>query len=232
MSAPAVDAASLAARSFAGLAFLHVVLAIALFVPAGTLRWWQAWAYLGVFLGATLAITVHFLRRDPELIGRRLAAGPGAERRPLQKVVQSVASALFVGVFALSGLDRRYGWSAIPGAASLAADLLVAAGFAIVFLVFRENSHTSATVEVSAGQRVVTTGPYRHVRHPMYAGALLLLVATPPALGSLAALPLVAALAGVLVVRIADEERLLSAALPGYGAYRRQVRFRLVPHVW
>jgi protein-S-isoprenylcysteine O-methyltransferase Ste14 len=226
------DAVALRRKSFAGIAFLHLVLAVTLFWSAGTVRWWQAWAYLGVFLASTLGITLHFLERDPDLIRRRLPAGPTAEPRPVQKVVQALASLCFLGVFVISGLDRRHGWSSVPALASAIADAVVAVGFAIVFLVFRENSHTSATVEVSAGQRVVTTGPYRHVRHPMYSGALLLLAATPPALGSLFALPLVAALAGVLVVRIRDEERLLSAELPGYDAYRAQVPDRLLPHVW
>ncbi len=223
---------ALRTASLAGLAFLHAVLAAALFGAAGTARWWQAWAYLAVFLAATLAITLHFLSRDPALIRRRLAAGPIAERRPVQQAAQAVASVCFVALFVVSGLGRRHGWAPVPAAVSLAADALAAAGFGIVFLVFRENSHTSATIEVTAGQRVVRTGPYRLVRHPMYSGALLLLAATPPALGSLAALPFVAGLAAVLVVRIAAEERLLVAELPGYAEYRREVRHRLVPGVW
>ncbi|HVI96430.1 MAG TPA: isoprenylcysteine carboxylmethyltransferase family protein [Anaeromyxobacter sp.] len=229
---PADDLAILRRKSFAGLASLLLVLAAATFLPAGTLRFWQAWVYGSVFLGCTLLITLHFLRSDPALIQRRLAAGPAAERRPVQRIVQALASLCFLALFVVAGLDHRLGWSSVPAPVSLAADALVAVGFAIVFLVFRENSHASAVIEVSAGQRVVSTGPYRRVRHPMYAGALLLLAATPPALGTLVALPLVAALAAVLVARIVDEERLLSAELPGYRDYCREVRHRLVPHVW
>jgi protein-S-isoprenylcysteine O-methyltransferase Ste14 len=228
----APDPTALRRRSLAGIVFLHVVLAVSLFAPAGTLRYWQAWVYLGVFLGAVLAITAYFLARAPDLIERRLAAGPVAEPRPVQRLVQAIASLSFVGIFVVSGLARRLGRTPVPAAASLAADLVVAGGFAIVFLVFRENHHASALVEVGAEQRVVSTGPYGHVRHPMYAGALLLLVATPPALGSLAALPLVLALGAVIVVRLRDEEHLLSAELPGYGEYCRRVRYRLVPRVW
>jgi protein-S-isoprenylcysteine O-methyltransferase Ste14 len=226
------DSAALRWKSFAGVAFLGLVLAAALFLPAGTVRWWRAWVWLGVFFAAVLAVTLHFLRQDPELIRRRLAVGPVAEARRVQRVLQSFASGSFVAVFVLAGLDRRFGWTSVPAAASLLADGLVAAGFAVVFLVFRENSHASAVIEVSAGQRVVSTGPYRHVRHPMYSGALLLLLATPPALGSLAALPAVLALAAVIVARLLDEERLLSRELTGYEAYRRAVRHRLVPGVW
>jgi protein-S-isoprenylcysteine O-methyltransferase Ste14 len=219
-------------QSFAGLAFLQFVLALGLFVPAGTLRYWHAWVYLSVFLAAVLVITVYFLRHDPDLIRRRLAVGPVAERRRAQQVVQALANICFIALFVVSGLDRRFGWSSVPAPVSLVADAFVAVGFAIVFLVFRENSHTSALIEVSAGQRLVSTGPYRHVRHPMYAGALLLLAATPLALGSLAALPFFFALVGVLVARIIDEEEFLSAELLGYRAYCREVRYRLVPRVW
>jgi protein-S-isoprenylcysteine O-methyltransferase Ste14 len=219
-------------KSFAGVAFLQLVLAVALFAPTWTLRYWQAWAYWSVFLAAVVFITIHFLKHDPDLIRRRLVAGPRAERRPTQVIVQTLASLFFIALFVVSALDRRFRWSSVPAPVSVAADALVLVGFAVVFLVFRENSHTSAIIEVSPGQRVVTTGPYRRVRHPMYAGALLLLAATPLALGSLAALPLVVALAGVLVSRIVDEERLLSVELPGYRAYCREVPFRLIPHVW
>lgn len=226
------DAAALRRSALAGLAFLHAVLALALFGSAGTLRYGRGWAYLATFLGATLAVTLHFLRADPALIRRRIAAGPAAERRPVQRLVQALASAAFLALFVVAGLDRRFGWSSLPAPVSAGALGVVALGFAVVFLVFRENGHASATIEVAAGQRLVTTGPYRHVRHPMYAGALLLLLATPPALGSLAALPCVAILAAAIVVRIRDEERLLAAELPGYAAYRREVRARLVPHLW
>jgi protein-S-isoprenylcysteine O-methyltransferase Ste14 len=219
-------------EAFGGIAFLQLVLAASLFLPAGTVRYWQGWVYWGVFLAAVLAITLHFLAHDPDLIRRRLAAGPVAEQRPVQRVIQTLASLLFIALFVTSGLDRRLRWSSVPGLLSLAADVVVATGFAIVFLAFRENSHASAVIEVKAGQRVVATGPYRRVRHPMYAGALLLLLATPPALGSYVALPLVLALAAVLVARIRDEERLLAAELPGYTAYCRDVPYRLVPYVW
>ncbi len=219
-------------KSLAGIGWLMSVMAVALFVPAGTLRYWQAWAYWLVFLGAVVLVTAYFLRHDPDLIRRRLAAGPSAEQRGTQKIVQAFASILFVALFVVSSLDRRFGWSSVPLVVAVLADALVAVGFAIVFLVFRENSHASATIEVSPDQRVISKGPYRHVRHPMYAGALLLLSATPLALGSLVALPLVLPFVAVLVARLLDEERMLSTELAGYREYCRQVRFRLVPHVW
>jgi len=219
-------------KSFAGAAFLMLVIMAALFGSAMTFRYWQAWVYCVVFLGAVLLVTVHFLRKNPQLVQRRISVGPISERRRRQKVLQALASALFVGIYVVSGLDRRFGWSRVPVEAALFGDALVAVGFAIVFLVFRENSHASATIEVSAGQRVISTGPYRHVRHPMYAGALLLLAATPVALGSLFTVPLVLPFLCVLVLRLRDEERMLCLELPGYAEYCREVRFRLIPRVY
>jgi len=219
-------------KSLAGIAWLMSAMAVAIFLPAGTVVYWQGYLYWFVFLGAAVLITAYFLRHDPDLIRRRLAAGPSAEQRGTQKIVQTFASVLFLALFVVSGLDRRFGWSSVPAVAVVLADALVAVGFAIVFLVFRENSHASATIEVSAGQRVISTGPYRHVRHPMYAGALLLLAGTPLALGSLAALLLVIPFAVVLIARLLDEERMLSVELAGYREYCRQVRFRLIPYVW
>ena len=219
-------------KSLAGIAWLMSAMAVAIFLPAGTVVYWQGCVYWFVFLGAAVLITAYFLRHDPDLIRRRLAAGPSAEQRGTQKIVQTFASVLFLALFVVSGLDRRFGWSSVPAVAVVLANALVAVGFAIVFLVFRENSHASATIEVSAGQRVISTGPYRHVRHPMYAGALLLLAGTPLALGSLAALLLVIPFAVVLIVRLLDEERMLSVELAGYREYCRQVRFRLIPYVW
>lgn len=223
---------ALAAKAFVGLGALVLAVAAALFLPAGTARWWRAWAYLVVFSGSVVLVTLDLLAHDRDLLRRRVRAGPAAEPRRTQQVVQALASLCFVATFVLAGLDRRLGGSSVPAAASAVADGVVAAGFGVVLLVFRENRHASAVVEVTAGQRVVATGPYRRVRHPMYAGALVLLGATPIALGSWIALVAVAALAGALVVRILDEERLLRAALPGYDAYCREVRYRLVPGVW
>ena len=209
-----------------------MALALLLFLPAWTLRFWEAWLYWAVFSLAVILITLHFLEHDPGLIGRRLEAGPGAERRQSQKVIQSLASLLFCATFMVPGFERRFHPAALPVPLVLAADLLVAAGFAIVFRVFRENSYASSAIEVAAGQRVISSGPYAHVRHPMYAGAGLMLLATPPALGSRWALACVLPLCGVIVARLLDEERYLSASLPGYEEYRRKVRYRLIPHVW
>ncbi|MEO8798718.1 MAG: isoprenylcysteine carboxylmethyltransferase family protein [Polyangiaceae bacterium] len=219
-------------RAFAGLAFLLAVLAIALFASAGTLSYWEAWVFLGVFASATSAITIDLATRDPALLVRRMKGGPTAEPRWSQRILQSFASLAFVAVFVVSGLDHRRGSAGMPLAVELAGDALVALGLLVIFLVFRANTFTSATIEVEHDQRVISTGPYAVVRHPMYAGALLMLLGVPLSLGSWWALLPVAVLAVVIAARLLDEEQMLSANLAGYAEYRRVVRCRLVPFVW
>jgi protein-S-isoprenylcysteine O-methyltransferase Ste14 len=222
----------LGARALAGLAFLLAVLGVALFAPAWTLDYWQAWAFLAVFAVSVAAITIDLLRRDPALLERRVQAGPIAEPERAQQLIQSLASLAFLAVFVVASLDRRRGWSHVAPAIVVAGDVLVALGLAIVFAVFRANSYAAATVAVEGAQRVVATGPYAVVRHPMYAGALVMMLGVPPATGSWWALVPVPALALVIVGRLVAEERLLVLRLAGYAEYRQAVRHRLVPFVW
>ncbi len=224
--------ASLRARAYRGLAFFVAVMAVMLFLSAWTLLWWQAWLFLVVFTGAVLAITLYFLERDPALIERRMNAGPAAETEHNQRIIQSFASVAFVAVFVVSGLDRNFGWSHLPAAAVPVGNALVLVGLLAVFLVFRENSYTAGNIEIGRDQTVVTTGPYALVRHPMYAGSMVMLLGIPLALGSAWALIPFAALSGLIVVRLLDEERVLLAGLPGYAEYRQKTPARLIPHVW
>jgi len=223
---------NLALKAVLGLTALVIVLGIAIFVPAGTLAYWQGWLYLLVFVGSAGIITVYLWRNDPQLLQRRVNAGPTAEQQTSQKVIQALASLSFVAIFVVSGLDHRYGWSRVPLAIVILGDVLVLAGFFAVFLVFRENSFSSATIEVAAEQRVISTGPYAVVRHPMYAGAFIMLLGTPPALGSWWGLVPALLLMLVIVWRLLDEERLLASELHGYRDYMTKVRFRLVPWLW
>jgi protein-S-isoprenylcysteine O-methyltransferase Ste14 len=223
---------SLIWRAFGGLLFLLVVLAVALFLPAGTLAYWQAWVFLAVFGLSVLAITLYLLRRDPQLLERRTSAGPIAEKQQRQKLIQSLASLAFVALFVVCAADHRLGWSAVPLAVVVLGDVLVALGLLAVFLVFKENTFTSATIEVGTEQLVISTGPYALVRHPMYAGALVMLLGVPLALGSWWGLLLVVAMAAVIIWRLLDEEKYLAKNLPGYPEYQRQVRYRLLPLVW
>jgi protein-S-isoprenylcysteine O-methyltransferase Ste14 len=215
--------------SFGGLLFLLVVLAVCLFVPAGSLAYWQGWVFLAVFGVCVVLITAYLFRYDQGLLTRRVAAGPVAEPTTIQKVIQSIAGVAFLLMFIVPGLDYRFHWSNVPVGF---ADIMVALGLFFVFLVFRENSYTSATVEVAAEQKVVTTGPYALVRHPMYSGALLMCLFVPIALGSWVGLPFVLPLIIVIVIRLLDEEKLLKKDLAGYDAYTQKVRYHLIPYVW
>jgi protein-S-isoprenylcysteine O-methyltransferase Ste14 len=138
----------------------------------------------------------------------------------------------FIGLLVVPGLDRRFGWSTVPLAVTVAGDTLVALGYYFIFLVFRQNTYSSATIEMAANQKVIDSGPYSLLRHPMYAGALLYLLGTPLALGSYWGLVPFVAVIPFLIWRIFDEEKMLTKELEGYGEYRQRVRYRLVPGVW
>ncbi len=219
-------------RALSQLAVLAAVMALVLFASAGTLRYWQAWAWLTLFFAASAAGTFHLLARDPALLRRRLTAGPAAETERSQRVIMTLATLAFFALLAVSGLDRRFAWSNVPVAVAIAGDALTVAGFAIIFRVYRENSFAAATIAVAADQPLVTTGPYAIVRHPMYAGGLVMLAGMPPALGSWWGLLALAVMLPALVWRLVDEERLLSRRLPGYAEYRAALRWRLLPGIW
>jgi protein-S-isoprenylcysteine O-methyltransferase Ste14 len=223
---------SLVARAFAGLLFVLVVMGALLFFTAGTLSYWQAWVYLALFGVSGSAITAYLVRKDPALLERRIRGGPTAEKEASQRAAMTIASIGFVAIFALAGLDHRWQWSMVPSSAAIAGDVLFMLGWAIVFFVFKENPFTSATIEVASDQRVVSTGPYAVVRHPMYSGSFLYLLGTPLALGSWWGFIGVLLLMPAVVWRLLDEERLLAKSLPGYSEYRDSVKFRLMPFIW
>ena len=223
---------TLTIKTIAGFANLLVILGLSLFLPAWSLDFWQAWVFLAAFFIPVLFITVYFLRNDPELIERRLKAGPSAEQRTSQKALQSLASLIFVSIFLIPGFDHRLHWSHVPTILVIISDVVVLFGLLIVFFVFKENSYTSAIIEVGDKQKVIFTGPYAAVRHPMYSGALLMLFFTPVALGSWWAMPLFLPMFVVIVLRLLDEEELLLQSLPGYEEYCQKVQYRLIPRIW
>jgi len=199
------------------------------FLPAGTLDYWQAWAYMGVVLIPMLFVLVYLLRRDPELLARRLQM---RERERTQKGIIGLSMIFLLAAFVLPGLDRRWGWSVMPWWVAVAADLLVLLGYAMIFRVFRENAYTSRTVQVEQGQQVISTGPYAIVRHPMYVGVVVFYLASPIALGSWWAFIPAAVILPILVVRILNEEQILERDLPGYKEYKLKTRYRLLPGIW
>lgn len=203
-----------------------------LFLPAGTLKYWQAWAFLVVFTVATWIPSIYLMRTNPAALERRMRVGPTAETRPVQRIVISVAFLSLMAMIVLSAFDHRFGWSSVPAAVCVAGDVLVAIGLGLAMLVVIQNSYAAANVTVEAEQKVITSGLYGLVRHPMYTGNVLLMAGIPLALGSYWGL--VFLLPGLLVlgVRIRDEEALLGQQLDGYREYTHRVRYRLVPYVW
>ena len=223
---------NLAAKAWLSLVALAVVMGALLFGLAGTMRYWQGWIYISIFMGASVLTTLDLVRRDPALLERRLRGGPTAERRPAQRIIMAFTSIGFTALLVVPALDHRFGWSHVPTGVVIAGDALVALGFLFIAIVYRVNTFTAATIQVAKDQTVISTGPYAIVRHPMYASALLYLGGTPPALGSWRGFIAIAAMVPFLVWRLVDEERMLAAELRGYPEYMQRVRHRLVPFVW
>ena len=223
---------NLNAKAWLSLAVLAVAMGLLLFIPAGTVHYWQAWVYLSIFTGTSILTTRSLMRHDRALLERRMSGGPTAEKRPVQRLIMLCMSIGFITLLVVPALDFRFGWSAVPLGVVVAGDILVVIGFSFISRVYRENTFTSATIEVAKDQKVISTGPYAIVRHPMYASASLYLLGTPLALGSYWGLVAFGAMVPFLLWRLDDEERFLATNLPGYTDYQKRVRHRLVPFVW
>jgi len=219
-------------KAFAGLLCLFLVMAALLFVPAGTLDYWQAWTFLAVYFAWSVAITLYLMKGDPKLLQRRMRGGPFAEKETAQKIIMLFTSLGFIALLVLPALDRRFTWSHMSPYAALAGDGLVAIGWLAILSVFKQNSFASATIELASDQKVISTGPYALVRHPMYSGALVMLAGIPIALGSWWGLLVILAIIPALIWRLFDEERFLAGNLPGYVEYQNRVQYRLIPRVW
>jgi protein-S-isoprenylcysteine O-methyltransferase Ste14 len=223
---------SLHKKAYASLAILCLVLAAILFGGAGTLDYWQAWTFLVAYFAASFAVTIYLIKKDPALLERRMSGGPFAEKEPAQKVIMSLTSLGFIALILLPALDHRFGWSHLSPLTALFGEVLVLLGYLGIFFVFRENSFAAATIQSPEDQRVISTGPYAFVRHPMYATALVMLLGMPIALGSWWGVLIVLMLVPALIWRLLDEERFLARNLSGYVAYQESVRYRLLPLVW
>lgn len=209
-----------------------VAFGLMLFLPAGTFNYWQAWVFLAVVAFSAWAPIIYVLRTNPIALEARMRGGPIAESRMAQRVVIAGLYVSLTAMVVVSVLDHRFRWSPVPTAICLAGDVLVAVGLGVVALVIIQNSYAAATVQVQAGQQVVSTGLYGLVRHPMYTGNVIMMVGIPLALGSYLGLVFVLPGLIVLALRIRDEEKLLAHELTGYREYAQQVRYRLAPGMW
>jgi protein-S-isoprenylcysteine O-methyltransferase Ste14 len=209
--------------------FVPIFIGLFTLLPAGTLNFWQVYAYFGVILVPMLFVLRYFLKNDPRFLERRSKM---AEKVKEQKLIQWLNLPVFILSFIIPGLDRRFGWSEIPLEVIIAADAVVLGGYLLIFVVFRQNSYASRIVEIDKEQKVITTGLYSVVRHPMYLGVLIMYLPTPLALGSYWGLIPMAMLPVALVFRIINEEKVLSENLAGYKDYCLKTRYRLLPYLW
>ena len=199
------------------------------FLPAGTWNYWQAWVYMGVLITPMFFAMIYLIKKDPELLERRMRL---QEKRNEQRKILGVSLIFILLAFILPGFDKRFGWSNVSTSLVVAADVVILAGYFIIFRVMQINSFASRVIEVVSEQKVIDTDLYSIVRHPMYVGAILLYVASPLALGSYWAVLPALAIIPVLVARIKDEETALDKDLPGYLEYKQKTKYRLIPFIW
>lgn len=206
-----------------------VVLALLFFIPAGTWKFWQAWMFMATLTSVALLTFAYLLKNDPALLERRMRM---REREGQQRKIIGVSMIFFLLAFILPGLDQRYQWSQMSAWVAVLGDGIVIAGFLLVLWVFKTNTYTSRIVEVESSQKVISSGPYAIVRHPMYVGAFLTYAASPLALGSYWAVLPGLMILPILILRILNEEKLLLRDLDGYPEYTRKVKYRLLPGIW
>jgi protein-S-isoprenylcysteine O-methyltransferase Ste14 len=208
---------------------MDILFAIMFFLPADSIRYWQAWMYIIILNVCMLAVTIYLLRNDPGLLERRMQY---RERNPQQKLFVAFSYPIFIAVFLLPGFDQRFGWSHMAPVISIVAAVVVLLAYGFIFLVFRVNSYTARVIKVEVGQKVITSGPYALVRHPMYLGSIIMYIATPLALGSLVAVIPALLYIPVLVLRIRDEEETLARELEGYREYMQKTKYHMFPGIW
>ncbi|HUZ57259.1 MAG TPA: isoprenylcysteine carboxylmethyltransferase family protein [Hanamia sp.] len=219
-------------KTTAGVLFLFVAMGIALFLPRESFDYIRAWVYLAAFFIPVLVITIYIFRFDKRLLESRLAVGPISEKKKIQKLIQAIAGIAFISVYVISSLDNSHKWSEVSFPVSLIADAIILIAFIFLFYVFKKNTFLSATIEVQEKQKVISTGLYGIIRHPMYTGAIILLGFTPLALGSWWGLLSVIILIVVIILRAIDEEEELRQNLEGYEAYCNKVKYRLIPFIF
>ncbi|MBR3315213.1 MAG: isoprenylcysteine carboxylmethyltransferase family protein [Atopobiaceae bacterium] len=206
-----------------------VVMGLLLFLPAGTLWWWRGWLLMGILFVPMLVAGFIMLFKAPDLLRKRLDA---REEEGEQRVVLALSALMFVAAFVVAGLGFRFGWLTLPAWASWLGAVVFLIAYALYAEVLRENAYLSRTVEVQKGQRVVDTGLYGIVRHPMYSATLLLFLSMPIVLGSPFSFVIMLAYLPIITKRIRNEEAVLARGLVGYRDYMGRVKWRLIPHVW
>ena len=223
------DMKSLIKKIIIRFSLIPLVLGLLILVPAGTINFWQVYVYIAVLVIPMTFVLFYFLQKDPMFLERRTRA---KEKERTQIIIQIVFSVVLLTGFIIPGFDKRFGWSDIPVSIVIAADIVILLGYLIIFFVFKQNSYASRIIEVEKSQKVISTGLYGFVRHPMYIGILIMYIPTPVALGSYWGLIPMATLPLALVLRILNEEKVLNKDLPGYKEYCQKTRYRLIPLIW
>ena len=212
-------------KFFAGL----ILVALLLFLPAGTLRYWNGWLFIGILFIPMFVAGIVMMFRAPELLKKRLSA---KEKQQEQKAVLALSGLMFLAAFIVAGLNYRFGWIVLPDWAAVAAAVVFSAGYVLYAEVLRENAYLSRTVEVQENQQVIDTGLYGIVRHPMYASTLLLFLSMGLVLGSPLSFAILLLYIPIIAKRIKNEEAVLTQGLEGYVAYKEKVKYRVIPYVW
>lgn len=200
-----------------------------IFLPAGTLRWWQGWLFMGILFVPMFAAGLVMMAKAPDLLRKRLEADEEEEE---QRTVVALSGLMFIAAFVVAGLSQRFGWPILPNWASWAGAVVFLASYALYAEVMRENAYLSRTIEVQEDQHVVDTGLYGIVRHPMYSATIFLFLAMPIVLGSGLSFIIMLVYIPLIAKRIKNEEKVLTEGLAGYAEYTQRVKWRLVPHIW
>lgn len=209
--------------------FIPVFLGLLILIPAGTFNYWQLYVYFAALVVPMIFVMFYFLKKDPQFLERRTKA----KEKEKQQIVVSILSAIvFLAGFIISGLDQRFNWSNVPTYITISADIIILLGYLTIFFVFKQNSYASNIIEVNENQKIISTGLYGIVRHPMYIGVLIMFIPTPIALGSYWGLIPLALLPVSLILRILNEEKVLSENLKGYKEYCQKTSYRLIPFIW
>ena len=212
-------------KFFSGLLLTFVLL----FVPAWSFKFWQAWLFAGILFIPMLGAGLILLKKNPELLKKRLSA---KEEQNEQKLVVLFSGIMFLAVFIIAGLNFRFGWIILPAWVSYAAAAVFLFGYVLYAEVLKENTYLSRTVEVQENQKVIDSGLYGIVRHPMYMSTMLLFLSMPLVLGSVISFAVSLIYIPIIAKRIRNEEKVLEQGLDGYSEYKQKVKYKVIPFIW